>query len=153
MINKENTQIDTVDFKAVNIRNRGTFITDNGLDSTHILRGQSMRIYPGGVLSATSVKIEADSFIVDAMGIVEADGSGYCSGGKLRLISVRTYLCVCVRACIRKLSQNLYIKAICPHYEIRNLLKSETSIKKKKCLCPSHLPKTVFTISPYQFST
>ena len=85
MMDLSYNRIDTVLFKAMNIRNRGAMYLNNGL-AQHLLRGDVLQVYPGGLLHTRNVKIEANKLMVDVLGTLEADAQGYCSNGRKNVI-------------------------------------------------------------------
>ena len=64
-------------FTALNIRNLGSMYVLDRL----ILTGNYLQVYPGGLLNAKNLQINAETVIVDVLGEVRADYNGYCSGG------------------------------------------------------------------------
>lgn len=72
---------DEIQFTAINIRNLGSMYMNNGMDK-HILTGNYLQVYPGGLLNAKNLQINAESVIVDVLGEVRADHNGYCTGGR-----------------------------------------------------------------------
>jgi len=80
MISIQGERIDQIDFNAINIRNYGTLITDNGRRQ-RILQGRHLHVYPGGFLKGINLLLNAESIIVDVMGVIEVDYRGYKPGG------------------------------------------------------------------------
>jgi hypothetical protein len=76
-----NTRIDSISFTSLDIRNRGSMITHNG-GAAHTLTGRYMRVYPGGLLEATNVRVNVHNLTVDVMGAITGDHGGYCHAGK-----------------------------------------------------------------------
>jgi hypothetical protein len=73
-------RVDEIKFFAFNIRNRGYMYMDNGIEK-HILSGEYVRVYPGGLLNAKNLQINAATVIIDVMAEVRADHNGNCNGG------------------------------------------------------------------------
>ena len=80
MIDSSGRRTDEVNFRQIDIRNHGALYAFNGR-ARRILRGQSVHVYPGGVLRATNLLISAVNVTVDMMGEIDADGEGYGIGG------------------------------------------------------------------------
>ena len=84
---------DEMNFKSINIRNLGSMYMDNGMRK-HILTGNYLQVYPGGLLNAKNLQINAETVIVDVLGEIRADYNGYCSGGLLPLFTFcNIFLC------------------------------------------------------------
>ena len=81
MWDTSNHRVDEILFKAFNIRNRGYMYMNNG-EEKHILTGEEVRVYPGGLLDAKNLQINAHTVTIDVMGVVRVDNHGYCNGGK-----------------------------------------------------------------------
>ena len=81
MIDKHGVRQDKISFKAINIRNRGTMEAHNGRRVRH-LEGQWLRVFPGGVLSATNILFKVKQVIVDVLAQIDANGNGYKKDGK-----------------------------------------------------------------------
>lgn len=81
MIDVDNNRQDEINFITLNIRNQGSMFMNNG-EVPHILRGSFIRVYPGGLLETKNLQVEAESVIVDVLGILRADGQGHCMGGE-----------------------------------------------------------------------
>ena len=80
MINIQGQRIDQIDFNAIDIRNFGTLLADNGR-AQRILQGRHLRVYPGGRLQGTNLLLNVENVIVDVMGVIEADFRGHNRGG------------------------------------------------------------------------
>lgn len=80
MWDTSNKRVDEIIFKAFNIRNRGYMYMDNNLEK-HIMTGEELRVYPGGLLNAKNLQINAHTVTIDVMGEIRADNNGYCDGG------------------------------------------------------------------------
>ena len=80
MIDSSGRRTDEVNFRQIDIRNHGALYAFNGR-ARRILRGQSVHVYPGGVLRATNLLISAVNVTVDVMGEIDADGEGFGIGG------------------------------------------------------------------------
>ena len=81
MIDKHGVRQDKISFKAINIRNRGTMEAHNGRRVRH-LEGQWLRVFPGGVLSATNILFKVKQVIVDVLAQIDANGNGNKKDGK-----------------------------------------------------------------------
>lgn len=73
---------DEIVFIALNIRNLGSMYMNNGMRK-HILTGNYLQVYPGGLLNAKNLQINAETVVVDVLGEVRADNNGYCDGGMI----------------------------------------------------------------------
>ena len=81
MIDLEGNAIEEIAFGSIAIRTRGTMIARNAM-RPRILNGTDIRVYPGGLLSTTYLRVIADELIVDVLGVIEADGFGFDPDGQ-----------------------------------------------------------------------
>ena len=80
MTDVHGNQLNTLSFVAINIRNQGSLISDNNRQR-RTLKGDTLRVYPGGLLKADNILLDLINVTVDVMGIIEADHDGYNSAG------------------------------------------------------------------------
>ncbi|XP_033745596.1 uncharacterized protein LOC117331111 [Pecten maximus] len=80
MIDVHYVRHDQLVFNTLNVRNNGSMYTENGNDS-HNLIGDTLRVFPGGLLESKNLYIEAKTVIIDVLGKISSDFKGHCGGG------------------------------------------------------------------------
>ncbi|CAH1775844.1 unnamed protein product, partial [Owenia fusiformis] len=78
MVDLNGDRKDTIPFIAINIRNNGKMVANNGID-VRILKGKSLHVFPGGMLESNNLEIIADEVYVDTLASIVSDGLGYAS--------------------------------------------------------------------------
>lgn len=62
------------------MRNRGHLNIHNE-QYPRVLKGRSIQVYPGGILSTINAYVRVEELVIDVMGKLEADGQRPCAGG------------------------------------------------------------------------
>ena len=91
MINTDGEPTETLNFKAINIRNHGTMTVKNGRNR-RMLDGEFLQVYGGGQLLSTNLHIAADVVIVDSKGSISVDGEGFPAASKFQMEVVSIHL-------------------------------------------------------------
>ena len=92
--NVHGARVDQLNFDTVSIRNYGTLTADSGLVK-RTLTGNSIHVYPGGLITSPHLHLQMHQVLVDVMGAIRADGLGYSSDGESqRLMGLDTAVMV-----------------------------------------------------------
>ena len=81
MLDVDGNRIDEIPFIAINVRNRGQLTVHND-QWQRVLRGGWVQVFPGGRLTTRNAYLHVKQLLVDVMGVLEADGQGFCGGGQ-----------------------------------------------------------------------